>query len=112
MSWLGHRRSRFSTPKKGTKARSALIAMAHAPGLTLKEATACFGMEKGTFSGVLENARSLGGWDIRGFRVPNPEPERPGRHRHLTAYRIVGRERWREGYRDLSGLLEKLSDER
>lgn len=101
-----HRRTGFSTPAKGTKIRKLVLMLLRPTGVTHAEVAAALEWaHRGSFNAQLELLETLGGWDIRRFSIPNPNHiDGSGRgkgstNRMILAYRIVGRHRWKSGYR-------------
>ncbi len=90
-----HRRKKYNTPKKGTKARRLVLALLKPKGLTLREMKNLLGF---TYS-HLAHLQDFGGWDIKAFIVDNPSPIDGKRHHKVYSYRIVGRLRFKGGYR-------------
>lgn len=103
----GHGRVRYSTPAKGTKLRRLILLMLRPQGVTMGEAAAELGV--GHLSGQLAILTDFGGWDVRRFPVANPSPTSLRSHVLVSAYRIVGRDRWGGGYRSLLGGLDASS---
>lgn len=99
---MTHRRTRWRTPKKGTKGRSVILALLRTPGVTRWEIEEIMGCSLN-----LHSLRDEGGWDIRGFPVPNPATVGTWhnyRQKKALAYRIVGRLHYNGKYRSLLKL--------
>jgi hypothetical protein len=102
----GHHKHKYTTPKKGTKTRQLLLMLLRLQGATMHELRAELGWGKGSIRTNISMLGDFGGWDVRQFPVDNPNriegmPTSTGGWRKLTAYRIVGRDRWGGGYRSI-----------
>lgn len=98
----GHSKKRL--PSKGTKRREMLRLMLRPEGLTANEAIE-FGLGgPGVVSDASERLYADYGFDVRSFRIPNPNhnPRQRGSKKLLAVYRVVGRFKDCGGYRSFT----------
>lgn len=99
---MGYRRrtkSKYGTPRKGTKRRKLVLLLLRKQGLTTEQAYE-IGMKREDLGGALAALRDDCGFDIQ---VIGTRPGRVGTRgfatKHLYVYRIIGRYRWSGSYR-------------
>lgn len=85
-------KDRYSTPKKGTKKRQLVLALLNPKGIKTSD------MKELGFkdSGAIENLRNDCGFDVQ---IIDQQPSPSGKGRPTNVYRIIGRYRWKGGYR-------------
>lgn len=91
--------SRKLFPKKGTRARKALLKMLSTKGLTAQEAIGNLGYARCSFGYFVSAYAFERGWDIRSFPVSEND-------RRLMAYRFVGFYGLDDKYRSLLKVAE------
>lgn len=88
----GKLRTKYTTPRKGTKVRKAVLLLLRPCGATMQQMITETSICKA--SNILEDIKNFYGFDVQ---IINQIPSKIGRHTNV--YRIIGRWRWNGSYR-------------
>lgn len=91
-------KSRYTTPKKGTKRRKIVNLMLRSEGLATKDAEK-HDLTQKNINGILEALKYDYGFDLQTIGTNQAKPSTNGAGRRSNIYRIIGRWTWAGKYR-------------